>query len=364
MKFFITTLITAFTATTSMAQDSTVEQPKLSWSVFADVYYSYDFNQPSNHEKASFLYNHKRHNEVNLNLALVQASYQSNRLRGNIGLQVGTYPEYNYAAEQGLLKNVYQANIGVKLSTKNNLWIDAGIFPSHIGYESAVSKDNWTLTRSLMSENSPFYESGAKLSYISPNEKWFVSGMVLNGWQRIRRIDGNNTPAFGTQLTYTPNEKATFNWSTFVGNEYPDSIKKWRYFNNLYAILKPSEKFGITVGFDIGVEQKARGSSEMNPWYTPNVVLRYALNNNWAIAARGEYYSDENGVIIPIAIGTGTTNGFQTFGGSLNVDRKIDDNFWWRTELRTLHSKDAIFIKEGNQVKGNTFITTSFAIAF
>lgn len=360
MKNILTTLISASIGTTSMAQDSASEKPKLSWSVFADVYYSYDFNQPANHEKASFLYNYKRHNEVNLNLALVQVSYQNKKVRGNIGLQVGTYPEYNYAAEQGLLKNVYQVNIGVKLSVKNNLWLDAGIMTSHIGYESAISKDNWTLTRSLMSVNSPFYQSGVKLSYTSPNEKWLVGGLVLNGGQRIRRIDGNNTPAFGTQLTYTPNGKAAFNWSTFVGNEYPDSVKRWRYFNNVYVILKPSEKFGITLGFDIGVEQKSKGSSEMNTWYTPNIVLRYALNDNWAIATRGEYYSDKKGVII----GTGTTNGFQTFGGSLNVDRKIYDNFLWRTEIRALNSSDAIFIKDGHIVKGNSFITTSFAIAF
>lgn len=356
MKNFLTTIISASIPTMSMAQDTTSQQPKFSWHVFADVYYSYDFNQPANHEKASFLYNHKRYNKVNLNLALVQASYQNKKVRGNIELQVGTYPEYNYAAEQGLLKNVYQANFGVKLSSKNNLWLDVGIFPSHIGYESSVSKDNWTLTRSLMAENSPYYEAGAKLSYTSPNEKWFVSGMILNGWQRIRHIDGNNTPAFGTQLTYTPNEKAIFNWSTFAGNEYPDSVGRWRYFNNVYAILKPSEKFGITLGFDIGVEQKSKGSSEMNTWYKSNVVLRYALSNNWTIAARAEYYSDRNGAIIS----TGTTNGFQTFGGSLNVDRKIGNNFWWRSEIRTLNSRDAIFIKEGNQVKGNSFITTSF----
>ncbi|MBK8628485.1 MAG: outer membrane beta-barrel protein [Saprospiraceae bacterium] len=28
--------------------------------------------------------------------------------------------------------------------------MDAGIFPSHIGFESAISADNWTLTRSLL----------------------------------------------------------------------------------------------------------------------------------------------------------------------------------------------------------------------
>ena len=33
----------------------------------------------------------------------------------------------------------------LKLAKKKNLWIDAGILPSHIGFESAVSKDCWTL---------------------------------------------------------------------------------------------------------------------------------------------------------------------------------------------------------------------------
>jgi hypothetical protein len=49
---------------------------------------------------------------------------------------VGTYPQYNLASEQPLLKNIYEANIGVKISKKHNLWIDMGIMPSHIGFES------------------------------------------------------------------------------------------------------------------------------------------------------------------------------------------------------------------------------------
>jgi hypothetical protein len=79
--------------------------------------------------------------------------------------------------------------------------------PSHIGFESAISKDCFTLTRSILADNSPYFESGAKISYSSDNGKWFVSGLVLNGWQRIQRVNGNSTVAFGHQLTYRPTEK-------------------------------------------------------------------------------------------------------------------------------------------------------------
>jgi hypothetical protein len=52
------------------------------------------------------------------------------------------------------LKNIYEANVGISLNKKNNLWVDAGVMPSHIGFESAISMDNWYLTRSLLAENS------------------------------------------------------------------------------------------------------------------------------------------------------------------------------------------------------------------
>ena len=47
------------------------------------------------------------------------------------------YPDYAEAV----------ANAGYKLSAKKAWWLDIGVLPSHIGFESAVGKDNWTLTR-------------------------------------------------------------------------------------------------------------------------------------------------------------------------------------------------------------------------
>ena len=342
------------------AQDTSTQISNFRWSVFADVYYSYDFNKPSNHVKPSFLFNHNRHNEFNLNLTLIKVSYNAARARANVGLMAGTYPQYNLSAELELLRHVYEANAGIKISKDNNLWIDAGIMPSHIGYESAIAKDNWTLTRSIAAENSPYYEAGARITFTTKNGKVAISGMLLNGWQRIQRPKANNTPAWGTQLTIKPNDKTTLNWSTFIGSDKPDSLKQWRYFNNLYGIFQFNNKLGLTLGFDIGQEQVSKGSSKLHTWYTPTIVIRFTPANTWAIAARGEYYSDKNAVIMA----TGTANGFKTFGASVNIDRKINDNFWWRTEIRTLHSEDAIFQKRNSGTKNNTTITTSLAIAF
>ncbi|MBW3523659.1 porin [Chryseobacterium sp. NKUCC03_KSP] len=345
---------------TASAQNDSINK-LLTIGGYAEVYYTADLNDPKNNSRPGFVYSHNRNNEVNVNLAYIKTAYNTENVRANLALAVGTYMNANYAAEQGVMKNVYEANAGLKISKKHNLWIDAGIFPSHLGFESAVGKDNWTLTRSLFADNSPYFETGAKISYTSESGKWFLSGLVLNGWQRIQRVDGNSTPAFGHQLIFKPNEKLTINSSSFIGNDKPDSIRQMRYFHNLYAVYQINKKFGLTAGFDIGAEQKAKGSDQYNVWYTPVLIAKYNATDKLSFTARGEYYQDEKEVIIS----TGTENGFKTFGYSFNADYQIFPNLVWRTEIRNLSSKDAIFMNRTDEFNKNSLTaTTALAISF
>ena len=44
---------------------------------------------------------------------MAKVNYSKDNVRGNFALMAGTYAEYNMSAEQGLLKNIYEANVGV-----------------------------------------------------------------------------------------------------------------------------------------------------------------------------------------------------------------------------------------------------------
>lgn len=354
-------LLTAVLLLTGMGL--TAQEIKISpftLSGYLETYYNYDFNRPLNNTRPSFLYNYNRVNEVNLNLGYLKASYNSDRVRANFTFATGTYMNANYAAEPGLLKNIYDGNMGVRLSSKSNLWIDAGVLPSHIGWESAVGKDNPTLSRSLAAENSPYFETGARLSYTSKSEKWYLSALLLNGWQRIQRIDGNTTPAIGTQVTFKPSSKIVLNSSTFIGNDKPDSVRQMRYFHDLYGTFQLSNKWTATLGFDIGAEQKAKGASDFNTWYTSALILKYAATPKTRIGIRAEYYNDKNRVIIP----TDTPDGFKTWTFSANADYCILDNLMWRTEIRSLNSKDDLFIDNGKATGHDIGLTTALAFSF
>ena len=345
-------VLTLLMAKNIFAQTDTLK--KLTLSAYGELYYSYDFSKPTNHEKPGFLFNHKRHNELNANLLLVKANYSEDKYRANIGLMAGNYAQYNLSAEPTWAQFIYEANIGIKIPGKKNIWLDAGIMPSHIGFESAISADCWTLTRSLVAENSPYYETGLKLSYSSKNDKLFLSALFLNGWQKIQKPDFIQQPSFGLQATYKPSTMLVINYSNFIGTDKPDSLKSFRHFHNVYFQFEPTQNFGITAGFDIGFEKTSL--SNFKSWYSPVVIFKKRIDKKTVVALRGEYYSDKKEIIIE----TGTNNGFQTFGLSSNVDYLINDKLKWRVEGKMYHSKDEIFTS--NTSNNNYSLTTNLTI--
>lgn len=333
----------------------------ISFSGYGEVYYCFDFNRPKSNERPPFVYTHNRNNEINVNLAFLKGTYSHKRARANVALAAGTYMNAVYAAELGVLKNIYEANAGVKLSKNQDLWLDAGVLPSHIGFESAVATDCKTLTRSLVAENSPYYESGARMSYRPANKKWYFAALLLNGWQRIQRPHGNTTMGAGSQITYSPTDKLSLNYSTFAGNEQPDSLKKYRTFHNVYGTIQLTSKVSLTAGIDYGMEQRAKGSATWNNWMGTCLIIQYKSGGKWALAARGEYYQDDSSVIVV----PGVPGGFRTLGFSANFDYNVTKHILWRVEGKTYASETAIFLTgDGSRVTTSPAATTSLCVHF
>lgn len=346
--------ILSFLPLKTASQNDTVnikQSPTIHLSGFLDAFYVHDFNQSSGGKRQAFLFNHNRKNEVNVNLGLVKMTLEHTKYRANLALQTGTYAYDNYAAEPNLLKHIAEANVGFSLNKQNNFWVDAGVFPAHIGFESAVSVENPTLTRSLLAENSPYFSTGIKFTS-TPNHKWEFAALIINAWQRIAPITGNSLPSFGTQVIYKPQQNVLLNWSTFLGTDDPDIHRRMRYFHNLFAKIQVSKRFNITAGADIGMQQTTLGSKRYHLWFTTIFIGQYVLNTHWKTALRAEYYQDESGVILPFA-------DFKTSGFSWNIDYVINASFEWRIEGRLFQNKTNIFATEQGLSATNYFIATA-----
>lgn len=352
--------ISLLSSITALAQkDSTMSaNPEVHFDGFADIFYAYDFNKPTAGYRQPFLYNHNRHNEFNLNLGLLRANVEHGGYRGALALQAGTYAFDNYAAEEEVLRHVFEANAGIALDRQTKVWLDAGIMGSHIGFESALSADNLTLSRSLLAENSPYYLSGAKLTY-TPTPNWTLAALVVNGWQRIRRVPGNSLPSFGTQVNYAPHDNLALNWSTFIGTDDPDATRRMRYFNNFYGQFGIGERTTLIAGFDIGIQQQSKGSGRYHTWYSPVLIARYKMHDMWALAARAEHYSDKHEVIITAPVGT---TGFRATGFSANADYSPQPGVICRLEARWLKGQHNIFEKGTAATATNLTLLSSIAL--
>ncbi len=348
---------TATAATPTAAADTATVDPKPVFFGYVGVYYGYDFNNPAGLTRPGFIYSENLHNQIAINIAMLGARYTSQRLRGTFAIQTGTYPDANYAAEPQIFKNIYEAWGGVRLA--QYLWLDAGIFLSHIGLEGPISRDDLTLTRSIMADNSPYYEAGAKLTY-DRGQKWLFSALVLNGWQVIR--DRNQNEAFGTQIQFRPSAKWLLNSSTFVGEGYnqPDSVgRQLRYFHDFYVTYDPSPKWKMVAAFDAGVQAHARNAGGYDNWQGGALIVRRRLWTRTGLVGRVEYFRDPAAVLVSTRAG-----GLNTVGYSLGFDFMPVPRVILRAEGKQFVDRNEVFALNKVPRRTNAAVTVLLGLTF
>ncbi|MBD2769440.1 porin [Hymenobacter sp. BT664] len=344
-------------ATTGAAPDTAAADPKPEFFGYVGVYYGYDFNNPAGLTRPGFIYSENLHNQIAVNIALLGARYVGERARGTFAIQTGTYPDANYAAEPAIFKNIYEAWGGVRLAPK--LWLDAGIFLSHIGLEGPISRDDLTLTRSIMADNSPYYEAGAKLTY-DMGRKWLFSALAVNGWQVIR--DRNQNEALGTQIQFRPTAKWLLNSSTFLGEgaNRPDSVgRQLRYFHDFYLTYDPSPKWKIAAAFDTGWEERAAGHSGYDSWQGAALIVRRRLWARAGVVGRVEYFRDPAGVLAATRAG-----GLRTVGYSLGFDYNPIPRVILRGEAKQFRDQNDVYLQDRTPRRTNGVATVLLGLTF
>lgn len=359
---FLPALLWLLWAVSAKAQTDSLPARALQFSGYAEIFYAWDFNADKSGPLPPnpFFYNYNRHNEVILNLGYLKAAYAAGRLRANLALMAGSYANDNLANEPAGYRYLFEANAGVRIGRR--CWLDAGVLPSHIGFESAVGQDNPTLTRSLAAENSPYYEAGARFSW--SNDTWTLAAFYLNGWQTIQRR--TNAPAFGAQINWKPNERIAFNYSNFLRFNAFSGQRERRLFHNLYGTFQFGRRWQLWLGVDYGDTQRNLPPTLMLPeeaqWTATTAILRWQCTDRWALAARAEYYNDPNAAIIQLYDATSARfRAIGIEGYSLNVDYRLAPNALARLEGRWMRHDSPIFSPLHTE---RAWVTASLTVGF
>lgn len=319
--------------------------------IYSELYSSKSIHNLS---KPNYLCSYNLNNQPSINILMMKLSsnndfqMKNSLVRYNLGLIIGDYANENLSSESRSLQNIYESNIGIKFS--KNMILDAGIFASHIGFESAIGKENWTCTRSILADNTPYYEAGYRLNFISNNKKWKGNLNFINGWQKMTASIKDQT-SWGHQIQYTIENKITLNSSSYFGQS-PKVQNNVRYFHNFYIQYQPNQKIGIIAGIDNGIENEKNSRLDLSKNYiSPILICRYTLNKNSSLCGRFEYFKDQNLILQNTLLK-------EAKGYSVNYDYNLKKSSLLRLEARYLVHK------ESENLNANDLKNLFFSVVF
>ncbi|MCU0633366.1 MAG: porin [Gemmatimonadaceae bacterium] len=340
------------------ARDST---PVVTLGLFVDGYVAWDRNRPVPRDRA-FTTQPARHNEFNINLAHLSLGVEQSRVRARFTAQAGTSVQANYASEpaDGVIsgpsvsQHIQEAYVGVQPA--RNWWIDGGIYLSPIGFESWISLDNPTYTRSLTADYTPYYLSGVRATW-QASPRVVATLQAVNGWQIIS--ERNDGKALVARVDWTASDAVALGASAFVGEEQPQGDgARARQFGQLLARLTPRSGTEAWLTVDGGLEDGRDGPTRR--WWSLTAIGRQRLTDAVSLSLRGERYGDPRGVLIPVGDGRG---GPMFTGGSMGFDVRIAGGALWRTEARYLQADQRVFPSGAGArpTRDNVVVTTSLA---
>ena len=296
----------------------------------------------SNSQKQEdFYYNHHRLNAPGINFTNIQYQVKKKRWGFDVGIQDGRYVAANYASQPILYRLISQAHLHYQPFQRHDISFQAGIFPSHIGFESAWNTDNLTLTRSMLAENSPYYESGISLSWNSPHQQWGLKALYLSGWQQSQWKWPVQHPSFGWASFWNPLPNWKLAYNGFHGNLDNCTALPYSYHN--FFVQGKRKSYECIFGYDIGLK------NNFSRWTSPVLIVAKSWNDQFKSAVRWEKMTDPNSAILM----NGAVNWTTRSACSINLDCQLNQHFTTRIEYKYAWSQHGTHELQGDLLTFN-----------
>ena len=295
----------------SQPQSLLVSGP-LTWSIYIDAYYAYQFHAPIDHTIFPTTVA-ARHNEISFNLGILGVDITG--LDGPIGriyIQYGSNVEADagqdptvtrgYFLSASVFKYIEQAAVGWHFHVLHGLNVELGIFPSYVGLESYLPQENWSYTHAFLSDVTPYYFFGLR-TQIFATRRLKVELWLVNGWQTFGQW--HEGKAGGYLVNWRPRQWISLVNSFYIGQEVendPHSLRPWSDSNVQIEYYKGGNRHKIhSAAFsftgDIGYEK--RGAPTPNGWMGGMSLAHRVAWTEWlATTVRGDIFYDKRGSII------------------------------------------------------------------
>ncbi len=266
----------------------------------------------------------------------LNASYAADPIGATVGLRLGpgaVIYHFGTPDETAGLQYVKQAYATWKPADKVTL--DFGKWDQPFGSEVADSQLNMNYTRSVLFWYAqPLWFTGLRADY-AVSDKLDTKVFMANGWNETLKV--NRSYSFGAQAVLTAADGYVF-YVGYVGGpqqqdftlgntamgtttvaDVPGANDRWRHLVDFVADINPTKQLRFLLNADYRVEAVTDTLNETV--YGANLVVKYAVSDPFSVAVRGEYFHDDQGLVLgtnqKTDIEDGTLSLNYTFGSHL-----------------------------------------------
>jgi hypothetical protein len=355
-----------------------------------DVYYSANFNRPTNLDNGQIndLYNfNDKTDQFDISAAKFSLNHDPDPVGAHVDFIYGRTNDFinapvSNASSADQLNYIEQAFFSLKPVKAKGFEMDLGKFVTSAGAEVIESKDNWNYSRSLLfSYAIPYWHAGVRTSM--PVSKVDTIGIqVVNGWNNLSKSNGGATIVLTNALT---KPKYAWNVNYIGGPENSDTSNGFRNLIDTTLLLTPNAKFNAYINYDYGqnrdglvtvpigdcedatrkgatlvhreIDTCTYGDTFLNHWQGIAGAFHEQATAKNAIAGRFEYFNDPDG------FETGNAQHLYEFTGT--YEYKWLEGLLMRAEYRADFSNEDVFGKGvGQYVKSQQTVTVAFVAFF
>ena len=319
--------------TTTVAQDST-QTSALTITGSVDAYYKYDFGESKWNTPTSFT---QSHNRFELGMGSVKLEHKTAKVDVVADLGFGKRAQDFSYNDEGILQAVKQ--LYVSYSPSSVIKFTAGSWSTHVGYELVDPQLNRNYSMSYMFTNGPFFHTGLKADFTfgksglmigvaNPTDYKYVPDGVINKKFLLAQYSYTGSDLFKVFLNY-------------VGGKAIDTSKTNQF--DVVITSKLSEKFSLGYNGTVSTVQYWDGykNADGKSWWGSALYLNLDPTSKFGLTLRSEYFSDKNGLKLPM----GPVDGSKVFANTLSANFKID-NLTIIPEFRIDNSSEEIFTKK------------------
>lgn len=316
----------------SQQKDST---SRFSYGAYIDFYYACYSDSVGKGNFESFPTAAPKNKTLGLNLAQGTLKYTTSRFKSILTLHYGDIASSAWSQKYNFIQ---EANAGVRLHPK--LWIEAGLFRSHIGLESIQPRENIASSISTVVFYHPYFVSGVKMSY-QPTKKVGLAFHIYNGYNTF--VETNSNKTLGASLTYSPKEEICFTYHVLFTDELPKEGGRShrRMYNNTMVVYKKN-KIQLMSELNVGWQQNSSIEDSTLSAYmlSSSLTTKYNLYKKVSVYGRGELFYDPHQMLSgPMYNQYGETIRLNLWGLTLGGEYKPNEKSYLRLESRILKNE-------------------------